>query len=227
MLEHAWTQLRRGELIRMLVRDANTLVQAAIYMPFYRAGLRDPKLDGLLAERATIAKDIPVLHRLPVTATLAMLGLPTPWTLDQVVQSEWDARMGSPWSLSATDLYMATHIVFYATNYGRKPGLAEPQVEYLQRWLSVWTEELAASGQLDLVAELVIASHCVGPGCVDPKIWTALASKQHADGSIPYQVDDQRKLGIPGMPPERERFLRDYHSTLVSMMAAALCNHHE
>ena len=227
LLEHAWTQLRGGELIlALLERGPETLVQAAIYMPFYRTHLRNAQLDAAIATRAKWAEAAPPLHHLPIAATLTTMGLIPPWTLTQVIEQEWATRMGSPWSLSATDLYMAAHIAFYATDYGRKPdGLPAAQIEYLQRWIPVWLDELGSHGQLDLVAELAIAWHCLGGDCVAPAVWNHLGSKQRADGSIPYEVNDQRKVGVPGMTPEREQFLRDYHSTLVTLMACVVCTH--
>lgn len=225
-LEHAWAQLRRGELIKHLLRGPDTLVQAAIYNPFYRVGLRDPDLEQAIADHASSASMVPILHRLPIAATLQLHGLPSPWTLEQVIADEWATRLGSPFSLSATDLYMVTHIVFYATEYARKPSaLTDTQSSYLRQWMTVWIDDLRIHGQLDLIAELVTAHHCVNSSCVAPKTWEVLAANQRADGSVPYEVCDQRKIDVPGMTLAREQFLRDYHTTLVALMAGALCTH--
>jgi hypothetical protein len=226
LLEHAWAQLRQGRLLLALINSGPTfLVQSVMYAPFYRSGLRNRALELAIAANAA-SSPVPPSHRLTLATVLLQLGLPLPWSIAELVDADWAQHLQKPLSLTATDLYVATHAVFNVTDYGRqRDALPAPQRDMLRHYLPQWLAALARQQQLDLTAELVLAWHCLEDRCVAPEAWAALAAGQRADGAVIFAADDRRPLELDLTEATRRDWYRVYHTTLVTVLCACLCTH--
>jgi hypothetical protein len=208
LLRGCWTALSRGEAIRALVvRDGAWGFLATSYVPFFRHGLRSATLERTLREVLSTTEYRPLHFARWVAAAQRALGGAIGHPPRAV--SRWPARwLGR--RPTVADVYVLTHDVFLGTDFGRRPP-GHPMRHALRRRLPDLLERCARKGLLDLVAELAIVAHCLGD-CVPATVWQSLWSAQRQDGTVPFS---RRSHSIH----------RDYHSTLVTLAACAVCLH--
>ena len=121
------------------------------------------------------------------------------------------------------DIYCMTHSVFYLTDFGSHSAP-------LSKRCNVATVELAEtllllavlSGDMDLVAELLLAVSCLGspPGETSQAAWSALVRSQLPDGAIAGPWFDPN--GMSSMSPDQARktsFEHCYHTTVAALLA--------
>ena len=127
-------------------------------------------------------------------------------------------------AIAETDVYAATHLVFYLTDFGRQlPSFVTPAAAGdLQAFLGVCLDIAVESGHWDLVAELLLALQCWPapemPTLVDG--WRALQQAQDPSGAI-LEGPDQAMLALtPHRALSHTEFLLLYHRVLVTTLAA-------
>lgn len=124
------------------------------------------------------------------------------------------------------DVYALTHILFHLADFGRKdlrPILAERFAE--TRDVVGWLLGLYIHrGNGDLVGELLICCRCLkfAPATFHTAGWACLAALQTAEGDIP-----DCGFALSNLPEDvgaaaRQRFLSNYHPTLVTLLASTL-----
>lgn len=124
------------------------------------------------------------------------------------------------------DVYALTHILFHLADFGRRdlrPILVERLAE--TRDVVGWLLGMYIHrGNGDLVAELLICCRCLefAPATFHSAGWACLAAMQTAEGDIP-----DCGFAFSNLPEEpsaavRQRFLDNYHPTLVTLLAATL-----
>jgi len=134
-----------------------------------------------------------------------------------------------PESLDARAVYDLTHIVFYATHFGRRPGavLSQNERSAVASLTQILLERFIQQEHWDLVAELILARRCLclpGESQATAAAWNALAQAQYSDGSYGERLLQQILLA-QGLSPELaadSAFLRSYHPCLVTALAGLL-----
>ena len=139
--------------------------------------------------------------------------------------------------LTDSETYALTHVLFYATDFGRRGlpcrgGAVTPVREAVR----VLTGVHLARGSLDLLAELLLCDTVLGEGTAQappgPRHgsgtlrragWNALAAAQRPDGAVPGPVHRPGILaGLAGDKATAYLFGTCYHTTLASALAAAV-----
>ncbi|HEX3552958.1 MAG TPA: hypothetical protein VIA62_06985 [Thermoanaerobaculia bacterium] len=124
------------------------------------------------------------------------------------------------------DVYALTHIIFHLADFGRqdlRPILAERFAE--TRDVIGWLLGLYVHrGNGDLVAELLICCRCLefAPATFHSAGWACLAALQTGEGDIPDCGFALSNLPESAGAAARQRFLDNYHPTLVTLLAAIL-----
>ncbi len=207
-LDEAWGALGRGERIRAVVEaePAKSLGVTA-YGPIFRHGLRNAALEDSFARHA------PAIPRpLAYVAALSMrpMQLPLPWSIDDAFKWSIAGRALLPWRLTRLDEYLIPHIAWYEVEFA-VAGEPPRSRSYVSRWLPVWLRHCERSSSYDLLAEMIVAWHAAVDGCCPAAAWDVLARVQRRDGSVPF--------GTTGLAKD------DYHSTLMTVLAALWCRH--
>jgi hypothetical protein len=109
--------------------------------------------------------------------------------------------------------YNAVHAIFYATNMRCSPPLFELSVddrEWFLTALSRWVPQEMSKGDVDLLAEILLARWCLGAeeDNITAAAWSYLGDLQAADGSM-----NGAKLTTP---------FAQFHAVLVATHAAGL-----
>ena len=206
-LELCWQWFDHGAALARWTADQPAF--AAIYPAFHRHALRSDDVERAIAGALPAIVD-PALRLLQASA-LASCGLPSPWDLDALLDESWPAAP----LVDARAAYIATHVVLFLAPVGR---LAERHREQVRRSLPQWIARFAGAGDLDLVAEMIMVAHALG-GCVPEADWNVLADAQEDDGLVPFRAAWRGR----SVPP-RVRFRASYHSALVTLAAASMCN---
>ena len=121
-------------------------------------------------------------------------------------------------------IYEATHLVFYLTDYGRRvPAfITDSAQEQIKAHLCALLETMLAARHWDLTAELLLCLSCLGGESL-PQFeagWQALARAQDPSGAISQGPGGKpAALPAPGRAA-RGQFLRLYHRSLVTALAA-------
>lgn len=212
VLETCWDRLERGAVLARLAPATPPV--ATVYVPFWRHGLRNEELERLLVAAAAAVDERPV--RLLITCALRACELAAPWDLDAQLRDSWLGSIPATWQVSSREAYIVTHVVLFLAPANLLPV---PYRTYLRRAIPAWIALFARAGDLDLVAELVMTAHALGD-CVDAAEWQFLLAAQEDDGMMPF------RLAWRGQQVAAEaRFLANYHSTLVTLAACAMCTH--
>lgn len=203
MLARAWAALGGGALLERALGDGSTgLEVAAVYLPFARRGLRHQALEAALRYRAAMQSGgLP----LPVVAAVVQLGLVSSAALEHVAPG-WFAQLPPPWTISAAAAYETAHVIPSLLAVGR---MTDEHHRYAATWLPVWTRYFAHLGDLDVVAELMVAAGCIAAPIAE-RDWQVLAGGQMPDGTV------SARRGIPG------DFIANAHTTIVAAMACIL-----
>lgn len=210
-LELCWRWFDHGAVLARVTAEQPAF--AAIYPSFHRHALRSEEVERAIAGALPAIVD-PALRLLQASA-LAWCGLPAPWDLDGLLDESWLASEPTTALIATRDAYVATHVVLFLAPVGR---LGERHRSYVTRSLPAWLAHFARVGDLDLVAELIMVAHVLGQ-CVPECEWSVLADAQEDDGLVPFRAAWRGR----SVPP-RTRFRANYHSTLVALAAAGMCN---
>ncbi|MFJ8826658.1 DUF6895 family protein [Streptomyces sp. NPDC102467] len=224
LLTFCWQQTGEGTLLyERLLRNPLKTDPLETYAHFVRGGFRNRELDALLAHTVPLTSTHAAEHvpnrRLGVANAIRVSGLDegpgTPrWAA--LTRATWLGNTPDPWHIDWLTAYAVTHTVYHLTDWGRLPaGLPADLVDYLHRWLPVWTDIWAEAGHWDLMAELMIAEMCLTDSHVDAEDWQRLADVQHEDGMVPR--DDQPVDDDPA-----QRFDDHQHPTIVAVIAGNL-----
>ncbi|MFK4038904.1 DUF6895 family protein [Nonomuraea wenchangensis] len=112
-----------------------------------------------------------------------------------------------------------TQVVFNHTEWGARPAALPPDtVAYLAQWLPAWWRCVRGSGNHDLAAELVMTAACAGLAPMERAL-TELLAHARPDGGFAGPAGAGGDLPRPDGDDLRRRFLRDYHTTLVTLLA--------
>jgi hypothetical protein len=129
-----------------------------------------------------------------------------------------------PWVISGEVAYAVTHEVFYLTDFGFRPVEDEEIAEYLRIWVPYWVRSFAAERDDDLTAEFAMVSTCLCTGNDDGPSTHLLSVLEHQlqDGAVAGPKGAGSFLFADDDTPARRQFLGCYHTTLVTLMAAAM-----
>jgi hypothetical protein len=131
-------------------------------------------------------------------------------------------RFRQPWMLTEENAYVLTHEFFFATDFGKKPSAVPDTVrEYVGLWLPAWLRYYVGRENWDLVAELLMTVEFLRLPGVSEEWISALLRAQQPDGFVNSAEGSFKRLLRPGQTEERRRFLKNYHSTLVAILAIA------
>jgi hypothetical protein len=106
------------------------------------------------------------------------------------------------------------HVVWFLAPCGLLP---DEFARYVRRSLPAWIGWFVRAGELDLVGESIMTAHALGE-CVPECEWQVLGDAQEPDGLLPFKAE-WRGRDVPA----RARFEANYHSTLIALGAAAMC----
>ncbi len=221
-----WQQCEHGrKLVALLLARHDFLPCCALYAPLRQLDFRNPALDRVLGllSRADIAAALPLQpwSRLAMRYNLWQLGL-TEWPSHEA--GLYIAARPEPWVVSGEVAYAITHEVFYLTDFGAR-ALEDARVtDYLRAWLPYWTRAFVDANDNDLAAELAMVAACLQAShdhASTQGLHSALAS-QREDGAVPGPDGAGSFLFAAGDTAARRDFLGCYHTTLVTLMAAAM-----
>jgi hypothetical protein len=128
--------------------------------------------------------------------------------------------------LTSADVYCLTHTIFYLTDFGFETSdvIERSILSSYRRMIEHLLGLYVRLSDWDLTAELLICAHCLkSPSSeVQSAAMQAITAAQLEDGSVPapkfdLRSEDARRAGV------RYVFEHNYHTTLVSALAAALC----
>jgi hypothetical protein len=138
------------------------------------------------------------------------------------------AKLPPPPYLTEYDMYTITHTIFYISDFSLReiqviPSRQYPSVvDYIDVLLGICTR----MRHWDLVAELLLCCVCLrAPQASFFDIaWRSLIQMQREDGSIPGPMRVEEVFGESRDHLDRAAcaFRQDYHTTLVSVLAAVL-----
>lgn len=221
-LEHAWAALDSGQLIARLVKaEPRLLLAATTLVPFRLAGKSPDAAVAVFAEQVL---------RAPLTApqwtllstVLPTLGVPLP---DDIVSA---AKRGSvlaarpaPALLSLESVYILIHECLGRSAWtGNKLWATVEEQTYLDVLLPQLAAHFVQARDMDVVAELVLATHTLPLLCCAEDVWPCLLSAQEPSGRF---CPPARRV----TPLQRgdDEFASGYHTTLVTIMALAACPH--
>lgn len=201
--------------------------EAFVGQLFLRLGIREeaerwlpsPALARLMRTRNILQLPRSAVRTLEMAFVLDALRLPHP--LPRRAELAELALRGVP-DISerlVEDVYLLTHVVFYATDFGLASGqpLEEAASARAARKLASVRAPLSDMEHWDLLLEVLFARRCLH-ACGDHRddaCWAIVAAAQRADG----------RLGDGGAPPPGGRWsvseaLAGYHKCLVAVLAA-------
>ena len=242
LLRFAWEQLGQGQLFATLLVARPYVVLGSLYSIFERNGYRHAETRTLLAGLSTpggvssrrfpprrgpelsapapFGKDAAAVLALSLALAWRQMGLPCSWVEDRLFPLTWLSRQLDVATLSDPEAYSLSHVVFFMTDFGDRPGgLNRTCRDYLRERCRGWMEALRLRSNLDLYSELALVLACLGEP-VPEEVETVLRKAQAEDGMLPGPgFRSQRRLkGIED--PGRRRFLENYHTTLAGILAS-------
>lgn len=126
------------------------------------------------------------------------------------------------------DAYCITHILFYLSDFSFRPilGIPKGRIDDVAWMVEHLLGMYIRVENWDLVAELLLACHCIGR--TDSNLWSfgweALRDAQWDDGMVPGPYYDARSAEeLRGVKKRQYFFDHCYHTTLVTTLAGALC----
>ena len=203
-LELAWSRTRSGELlVEAITLEPAWTSLAMTYAQFHRHGLRNARLDAILARRAQEATH-EWFVQLATACGYRALGLPHADVRALAAQA-WCVRIPTAQIADIGRMYETTHVIMWLGS----EDLTAAERARLTTFLPTWIDHYRVVQNPDLVAELVVASHHLG-GCANDETWSWLLGLQTADGSL-------REMDSP------TPVLGRWHVTFAFALALAAC----
>lgn len=227
LLDWCWSELSDGELLAEVIRyNPELIVLTSIYATFHEIGFRCSSVENeirfAISTKGVRALEFPAWRRLDLLTALSRIGMEHGEDIKSVVGRTWLGARPEPWMLSDGAAYSVTHTIFYVTDFGRSPrALPEQYSEYLGRWVPAWLTHYGRVDNLDLFSEFLMVRRCLGQA--NPERWCdLLLGRQASDGAIPGPQHGGQLLMIGETDNRQRAFFQDYHTTLVTLMAAAM-----
>ncbi|GAA3492359.1 DUF6895 family protein [Streptomyces cremeus] len=142
--------------------------------------------------------------------------------------------------LTESETYALTHVVFYATDFGRNPLMLDDAAAnaHLRATVRTLLGVHLSRASLDLLAELLLCTSALAPAPKTPETpaapspsetpdaataaWHALAAASRPDGAVPGPVHRPEVMaGLSGDKAAAYLFGTCYHTTTVAALAAA------
>jgi hypothetical protein len=225
LLDWCWAQFRGGDLMLEILQARHDLiVLCTIYASFVQKGYFNRRLsswiDYLRSTRAHQGIEFPRWRRLDVDHALAKLD--GTCLGENPLRDTWIVGLPEPWLMSDDTAYAVTHSLFYVTDFGSTPAaLPENVREYLHLWLPAWLEVARRQRNFDLFAEWLMVAAYSGFGEIFDEHAEALISHQRGDGVFPGPTGSAETLLTGEISEVRADFLKNYHTTLVAVLALA------
>ena len=160
-----------------------------------------------------------VVHRqMDVSLHLEWGGFRHDWpSLEELCADSILGQHPRPLFLDENALYAITHVVMFLYGFGLRPAGASLETVEVRDMLSSLLVVSCQERHWDLLAELLLCWDCIAfaPTPVYERAWQALLAAQEEDGAMPGP-ESALTLGAP-------YFSHHYHTTLVSILAGALC----
>lgn len=221
-LRWAWDEFGQGKLFyNILKKRPELIILSSIYPAFFKSGFNNEEafnlIKHLLKLKGCHGYDLPMWRRLDLELTKVNLGLRS---FDKKVLSQtYFGNFPEPWLISNNFAYAITHEVFYITDFGtEKNNLPKEFQDYLKLWIPSWIEIFIEDQNWDITAELIMIGFCIGIKDDLDKYIYKLASQQQPDGIIPSPKGGGEFLMEKRDSNRRKRFLKNYHTSLVSLM---------
>lgn len=153
-------------------------------------------------------------------------------SLISLYQETFLHRLSSLFHLQDSDVYAITHVLFYLSSFGCNDllPLLGDELYRVSDLIELLLGLYVRQGNWDLTAELLICSHIIKTK-VSPVVqcaWNGLLLAQHSDG---YFMSKSYNLQAPELAESETAatyiFERNYHPTLVAIMALSLCHQHQ
>lgn len=222
-LAWAWEALDGGDLLLdILAARPDLIILSTVYASFDQCGFVNRRLretiESVHEMDAIRAIEFPYWRRLDVRH--AMAGLHRTRLGEDAMDGSWLSFRPEPWLLNDDAAYAVTHEIFYATDYGGHPaGVAGELGDYLRLWLPVWLRIYQRRRNFDLFAELLMCAGYLGFADIHEAGLPALLAEQMPDGAFPGPAGSAANLITSATPGARAHFLRNYHTTLVGILA--------
>ena len=221
---------RRRAFTDYLVRSPrHFVVYASFYGLMRRLGHDDPEQRALV--QRTVAADFPrQIERMPNRAMDVKLALD--WaqidndlpSVAELAPSSIAGRVPNTILVDDSSIYALTHVLLFAYAFGTRFDV--PDAIGANEGLSAAVCKLlgvaAEAEQWDLLGELLLCADCLG--ATDAfwyaRGWETFLAQQGADGAFrgPKKAPVATPRSKPGSPAA-EAFARDYHTTLVAILA--------
>lgn len=223
ILSWAWAEVSEGELLlHILGARPDLIVLATVYASFATCGYANRRLHRLIGNLhqtdACAAIEFPKWRRLDVCHAMASLGGSS--FPPDALEGTWISHRPEPWLISDDAAYAVTHEIFYATDYGADSAAVPGEVrDYLRLWLPAWFKIYARLNNYDLFAEfLMVSAYLRLHDCYAAHVGELL-QQQAQEGFFPGPPGSAANIISPKTQIPRANFLRNYHTTLVSMLA--------
>ena len=234
MLDHCWQELKGGEILTNFLRRYPYLfIYSTIYPPFKRYGYQCTELEIAIQEilqvRGFVELEFAAWRALDLAVAIKELNFTCPWNLEELFTRTWLYRLPEPWSIGEETAYAVTHSAFYMTQFGQNPyGLSDEHRDYLAMWVPAWQRYFARRKNMDLLGEMTMVLRCCFNEIDDGvNVAENFSLFQDSDGAIIGPSDAGLEMLDPGeIDPYRTKFLQNYHTTLVSLMACVMSMHH-
>jgi hypothetical protein len=223
ILHWAWRELNEGKfLLQALIARPSLLMISSLYSNFHRNGYYNESLFNLIAyyEKSDItrAMQYPYWRRLDLDLAFYNLGISKKFYPKQ--EATWAYNQPEPWLIDNDSAYALTHEVFYLTDFGEMADyLHKKTAEYLKQWLSTWRQIFLMDDNLDIYTELLMVSLCIGNLDKLDDEFSVLDREVRRHGYIPGPENSGKNLMENIRDSARIKFLENYHTTLVGMMA--------
>jgi hypothetical protein len=217
LLRFAWDALDGGDELEWLIRQHPDLVMyATLYPPFFRRGLRHRPLEQTIARQARRARLRDPVLRFYTACALGAIGLASPWSARELVRATWLYRAPAGAIPTRPAGYEITHTIFFLTDYGRRPSAVPAQAR--KRLIAELPRMLAHTcgrDDVDLAGELALAARCLEQPLPAAALRLVEAAQQ-PDGMV------RARSRSPSGATARDRFLRNYHATIVATILGVL-----
>jgi hypothetical protein len=227
ILDWAWKELESGAfLFKALLARPHLLMISSLYSTFHQHGYSHKPLHELIAYYSTssFTKSIqyPYWRRLDLELALFTIGLVDSFNPKQDLT--WSFHQPEPWMIDNDSAYALTHEVFYLTDFGCKKSVLLPETKnYISNWLPTWLKIFLMDSNLDIYSELLMVSACLNKMDSLKDSFAVLSNEINISGCVRGPEGSGRNLIGEENCQDRIHFLRNYHTTLVSMMAICMC----